>query len=282
MKFVSVFPAILALLAAVLFSVPARSQEQNPATAAPAPVAKPIQATPIQPPQQAPATPAPAAAPPPPKTIDELNAEEILRLVRYSYTLYDRDFTGQLRQGFKVKIPFTLSLQPKYIRFKFDNPDQIIHLNTADNQFQLREVVAGSDGPVDPARYGERIRGTDVTYDDLSMRFLYWPNARIVGEEKKKTRDTWIVRVRNPGEAGNYATVDAWVDKGSGGLMQMIGYDDKGRPVRRFEVLHGKKMDDVWMVDEMRVETIDPNDGKRLSHTYLEIKDTAPTVRVDP
>jgi hypothetical protein len=214
------------------------------------------------------------------KTLDQLNADEVLRLVRYSYTLYDRDFVGQLRQGFNKKIPFTLSLQPKYIRFKFDDPPQIIHLNTANDQFFLKEVVAGSDAPVDPSRYGESIRGTDVTYDDLSMRFIYWKEAKIVGEDKVKTRECWVVRARNPDGHGLYATVDIWVDKGSGGLMRMVGYNTGGRAIRRFEVLHGKKLEDVWMVDEMRVETFDPETGKRISHTYLEILDTAPTVRV--
>ncbi|MCB1232948.1 MAG: outer membrane lipoprotein-sorting protein [Verrucomicrobiae bacterium] len=213
------------------------------------------------------------------KSIDQLNADEVLRLVRYSYTLYDRDFVGQLRQGMTDKIPFTLSLQPNYIRFKFDNPPQVIHLNTSNDQFFLKEVVAGSDAPVPPERYGQKIRGTDVTYDDLSMRFLYWPEAKIVGEDKMKTRDCWVVRVRNPDGHGQYATVDIWVDKGSGGLMRMVGYNAQGKAIKRFEVLHGKKLDDVWMVDEMRVETFDPQSGKRLSHTYLEILDTAPTVR---
>lgn len=214
------------------------------------------------------------------KTLDQLNADEVLRLVRYSYTLYDRDFVGQLRQGRSTKIPFTLSLQPKYIRFKFDDPPQIIHLNTANDQFFLKEVVAGSDSAVPPERFGQPIRNTDVNYDDLSMRFLYWPEAKIVGEDKLKTRDCWVVRARNPDGSGLYATVDIWVDRGSGGLMRMVGYNAAGRAIKRFEVLHGKKIDDVWMVDEMRVETFDPESGKRLSHTYLEILDAAPTVRV--
>lgn len=213
------------------------------------------------------------------KTLDQLNADEVLRLVRYSYTLFDRDFVGRLRRE-KLEVPFTLSLQPQYIRFKFDDPPQIIHLNTANNQFFLKEVAAGKDGPVDPSRYGEPIRGTDVTYDDLSMRFLYWPAARIIGEEKVKTRECWIVEVRNPDGAGQYGTVRVWVDKGSGGMMTMVGYNNQGRAIRVFEVLHGKKIEDIWMVDQMRVETFDPESRKRLSHTYIEILDTAPTVRV--
>ncbi len=218
------------------------------------------------------------------KTIDTLTANDILKLVRYSYTLYDHDFTGQLRTDDRQKIPFRLSLQPNAIRFRFFDPDQIIHLSTGSDELILREVVKGSDEAIAPSRYGEAIRGTDVTYEDLSMRFLYWKNAKIVNEEKLRPSlgmkmETWQVRVVNPDGKGNYATVDMWVDKGSGALAKMMGYNRQGLPVKRFEVLHGKKMDDVWMVDEMRIDTIDPETTRTISHTYLEIDEQVEGVR---
>ena len=53
----------------------------------------------------------------------------------------------------------------------------------------------------------------------------------------------------------------------------MMGYNNQGRPIRRFEVLHGKKFGDVWMVDEMRIETISSASGKVLSSTRMQIND---------
>ena len=44
------------------------------------------------------------------KSIDQLTADEVLKLVRYSYTLFNRDFTGLLRTGFASKTPFLMSL----------------------------------------------------------------------------------------------------------------------------------------------------------------------------
>ena len=87
-------------------------------------------------------------------------------------------------------------------------------------------------------------------------------------------RDCWIVRVLSPkGDTGAYATVDVWIDKGSGGMIKMIGFNNQGRPIRRFEVLHGKKFGDIWMVDEMRIETISPAAGGRVnSSTRMQIK----------
>lgn len=208
------------------------------------------------------------------KSIDQLDGNEVLKLVRYSYTLYNQDFTGVLRSGLTTKVDFLMSLKPESIRFIFDNPAQVILLDTRDDRFGLYEGVGGAElGGVGPEKYDEAIRGTDVTYDDLSMRFLYWPNAKIVGNERVKQRDCWIVRVINPDGKGAYATVDVWIDKGSGGMLKMIGYNNQGRPIRRFEVLHGKKFGDIWMIDEMRIETISPSAGGEVkSSTRMQIK----------
>jgi len=208
------------------------------------------------------------------KPIDQLSADEVLKLVRYSYTLYDRDFTGVLRTGIVKKVPFLMSLKPDSIRFIFDSPDQVILMDTRNDKFGLYEGVGGDDlKAVNPSKYDDVVRGTDITYDDLSMRFLYWPNAKIVQHDKFKARNCWVVRVLNPDGKGAYATVDVWIDKGSGGMLKMTGYNNQGRPIRRFEVLHGKKFGDIWMVDEMRIETISPAAGGRVtSSTRMQIK----------
>lgn len=210
------------------------------------------------------------------KSIDQLTADEVLKLVRYSYTLYNRDFSGLLRTGFATKVPFLMSLKPDSIRFIFDDPAQIIFLDTRNNSFALYEGIGGAEmKPVSPSKYDQTIRGTDATYDDLSMRFLYWPNAKIVKLDRVKARECWLVRVRNPSNQGAYATVDVWIDRGSGAMVKMIGYNSQGRPIRRFEVLSGKKFGDIWMVDEMRIETISPAAGGQIkSSTRMQIKST--------
>lgn len=220
----------------------------------------------------------PPPGPPPSfagKSIDQLTAEDVLKLVRYSYTLYNRDFTGLLRTGFAKKTPFLMSLKPESIRFIFDDPAQVIFLDTRNNTFSLFEGVGGSEmQKVDPSKYGQEVRGTDVTYEDLSMRFLYWPDAKIVKVDRLKGRHCWHVRVRNPDGLGDYATVDVWIDRASGGMIKMLGNNPAGRAIRRFEVLSGKKFGDIWMVDEMRIETIHPTTGQTKSTTRMQIKST--------
>ena len=204
------------------------------------------------------------------KKLDDLTAEEILRLVRYSYTVQDQDFDARLRKEFGF-IPFKLSLKPNYIRLRFDDPPQAIHLDTSADQLLLREVVAGSNAPVPVARYGEFVRDTDLTYEDLAMRFLYWPKPTIVAQERVKTRPTWKLRLVNPDARGPYRYVDVWVDKASGGMVKMEGYsrEEKPRMIKEFEVSHGKKMGDIWIADVIRVRSFE--DGKKQGTTYLEI-----------
>ena len=212
------------------------------------------------------------------KPISELNADEVLQLVRYSYTTYNRNFTGELRMGVTKKVGFQLGLKPDSISYLFNEPAQIIFLETKNRSFALLEGIGGAPmSPVNPSKFDEKIRGTDVTYDDLSMRFLYWPNAKIVREEKLKGRNCILLSIPNPDGAGAYAGVDVWIDKISGGMVKMIGRDKGDRPIRRFEVLSGKKFDDVWMVNDIRIETVNGPAGTNIvSSTRLQIKATAP------
>jgi hypothetical protein len=212
------------------------------------------------------------------KSIDKMDADEVLQLVRYSYTTYNRDFIGVLRMGVTKKVDFLLSLKPDSIRYLFDDPAQVIFLDTRNKSFALLEGVGGAEmKPVSRTKFDDKIRGTDVTYDDLSMRFLYWPKAKIVREEKLKGRQCILLSIPNPDGAGAYASVDVWIDKSSGGMVKMIGRDKGDRPIRRFEVLSGKKFDDVWMVNDIRIETVSGPSGTNIvSSTRLQIKATAP------
>lgn len=209
------------------------------------------------------------------KTIADLNGDDVLKLVRYSYTTVNQSFTGQLRHD-KKKIPFILTLKPQSIIFQFNSPEQVIQLTTSKDELTLEEKF-GKNAEfevVKPEWYRSRIRGTDVIFDDISMRFLYWPKAKIIKEEKFLRRNAWVVQVMNPSGLGDYGSVRVWVDKGSGSMLKMEGFEPiKGIKIKEFKVQSVKKMDDIWMVDQMLIETLNPANGKKVSRTYLDIFD---------
>lgn len=203
----------------------------------------------------------------------EPTAEEIQQAVRFSYVGQDMTLKGRLRNhNTGVEVPIELSMLKNTIRFRFENPVQIINLDLNDKGFVLREVARGRNAPVPRSKYGEKIRGTDITYEDVSLRFLYWPNPVKLEKETVKHRTCWKLRLDNPDTSGAYSVAFIWVDPGSGSIMRMEGYNREGKLIKRYEIISGMKVGDAWMLKQMRIESIDPATRKRTGRTYLELE----------
>ncbi len=202
--------------------------------------------------------------------------EEILKLVRMSQALQEFNrLTGRLRnddrEGKEYGLELTMS--GSVIRFSFKNPNEIINLDLGEAASKLRRVTASGNLEMPVALYGESVRGTAINYEDLSMRFLYWPNAQVVSQATVSFMKCWVVRVANPDGRGPYRTVDVWVHQGSGAIAQMIAYDASGKKVKMFTVRKGQKYKGAWILKQMRVEAFNPASGKVTGRTYLEIND---------
>ena len=205
-----------------------------------------------------------SAAPPP-------SAKEILDSVRMLESRQQIDLDGQLRENEKV-IPFHLSQTGPLIRYSFVDPEEVLQLRLDENGSRLDLVTdAGSEEfPVEKLK--EKVRGTGISYEDLTLEFLYWPNARVFGDETVRTRSCWKLQVVSPSRDLQYWNVLIWVDKASGALMRMEGYDWDGKLAKRFEVISAQKIDNRWFLKQMRVEELQPGTNKVQVRTYLEIK----------
>lgn len=207
------------------------------------------------------------AADPPP------TGDELLRLVRMSYSGQNYKLDGKLRDDDTGRSEaMTLNIEQDIIRFRFSDPNLIVHLNLATAPASLRVVQAGGMTPVPLSQYGERVRGFAMSYEDLSMRFLYWPNAQNTGEETLRAGvKCWKARVTSPDGATPYGTVDLWIHQGSGGLAKMEAYDRQGKLVKKFEVRKIQEHDGRKILKEMRVESIDPATRKANGRTYMTL-----------
>jgi len=157
------------------------------------------------------------------------------------------------------------------VRYEFDNPQQALILELDEKESRLSEQKGGKTSPVRPARFDEAVRGTGLSYEDLSLKFLYWKWPKIIGEETVRTRRTWKIEVQAPRGTSQYGVARLWIDKESGALLRVEGYNMQGRMVRRFEVVSAQKLDGQWMLKNMRIETLDPETGKTKSRTYLDV-----------
>ena len=141
-----------------------------------------------------------------------------------------------------------------------------------DGHARLFETTNGIATRFPKDKIGETIFGSDLTYEDLSLRFLYWKDAKIQGQETLKTQKTTKLRINNPGDDGRYKTVYIWVHNKSGGLMQVAGYDAEGRLLKRFHVTDLMTVDGIQTVEKMNVNTYKTGTNKVIGVSYLEFK----------
>ncbi len=161
------------------------------------------------------------------------------------------DLQGQLRQD-NVVVPFHLVQNGPLIRYSFANPDEILQLRLGENSSRLDLVTGSGTEQFEASKLKQKIRSTCVTYEDLAFKFLYWPTARVLGEENVRTRNCWKLQLRAPSRESQYSNV--------------------AQLVKRFEVVSAQKIEGRWFLKQMRIEELQPGTNHVLSRTYLEIK----------
>ena len=181
------------------------------------------------------------------------------------------DLQGQLRENDKI-FPFHLTQTGLLIRYTFANPAETLQLRLGENDSKLEQVTREGTEKIAPAEFDQKIRGTGVTYEDLALKFLYWPDALVTGDDTIRTRSCWKVELKAPSRRSQYSNVFLWVDKTGGALMRMEGYDWNGQLSKRFEVVSAQKIEGAWFLKQMRIEEIQPGTGKVLARSYLEIR----------
>jgi hypothetical protein len=202
---------------------------------------------------------------------DAPDAHQILKSVRINQTAQNRTLRGSLRTGGKT-IPFLLVSAPGSMRYEFTDPPLILQLRLGPTDSRLEEVTKGSVEKVTPALYNTRVRDTGITYEDLSLHFLYWQKAAVEGEQTMLLQKCWIVRVEpDSPKDSQYSKVLLWVGKNNGALMQAEAYDRNGKVLRRFKVISGQKTSEgLWILKEMRIESMTGSPADR-APTHLEI-----------
>ena len=112
-----------------------------------------------------------------------------------------------------------------------------------------------------------QILGTDVTWSDLTLDYLWWEDVSFDAEREGETVHGQVctVIVMKKGER----QVRVWVDRKTGALMQAEEMKD-GKAVRRLWGTRLKKFGERWMANVMEVETV--GSGHRTKITVEELK----------
>ena len=208
-------------------------------------------------------------------TGDEPTAIDILRTVREAQASRHETLDGQLRTGEGKVIPFRLSADGAAVRYQFPGPPPTtIRVRYNEDNSQLEESTGGDSERMTPANFDKKIFGTDLSYEDLSLRFVYWKRAVLLpGDGATLPLSSHKIRLDAPSRQSQYSYVLLWVGKDSGALLQAEGYDPDGKLTKRLKVVNGQKLSNgKWYLKSLRIEDVDPGTGRTSSRSYLEIK----------
>jgi hypothetical protein len=112
-----------------------------------------------------------------------------------------------------------------------------------------------------------RILGTDVTWSDLTLDYLWWKDFSFDTSREAESihgQKCLVILMRS-----DKRTVRVWIDRKTGALMQAEELVD-GKSVRRLWGTRIKKFGDRWAPNVLEVETL--GSGRRTKITVEELK----------
>jgi hypothetical protein len=199
------------------------------------------------------------------------DANVILDQIRSAQAQINRSLSGRLRPENGDPIPFQLQLKGSEFDYRFTNPPETIKLQLTASGSVLTVETPNGERVLSGSKLSESVRGTDITYEDLSLRFIYWKNAKYEGEQRVRTITCSIVLVQPSSRGSEYGSVRLWIAKDRGALIKAEGYNWQGKPIKRFEVISGQEIEGKTIFKQIRIERLDPQSNKIISRTYLEL-----------
>ena len=206
-------------------------------------------------------------------TLELPDAVGILREVRKGQATISQTLSGKLRMGPR-SIPYRMSMEGPSIRFDFPNAagdeprSASLKFGEKDVALQVQSAAGKPKTPV----FEEELFGMGVTYEDLAMRFLYWPKAVIEGEERMLlVSKCWKIRVlRPPGSRSLYKEVLVWVSQSNGAFLKSEAYGEDGSLLRRMTVRSLQSIGQGTTLKQLRVES--PSQKPNQAPTYLDVE----------
>jgi hypothetical protein len=144
------------------------------------------------------------------------------------------------------------------------------------NEFMVVQPLEGSSrffvrglGELTGAHRLDRLFGSQFTYYDLGLPYLRWANAKIVGEDRLRGRDCYIIEVKAVGEP--YAKVKLWVDREFPALLRTEALDENETPVRRMFITSFKRIGELWIPRGIEAATVLPGALPADERSRLEV-----------
>lgn len=168
-----------------------------------------------------------------------------------------RDSSGRSSEKLGVIISLDFSDNPARAQYtltdRFGEHLETMIIERDSNGKTTTTYLEGADKHKAPApELNQSIRETGLTWNDLTLSFLWWPNAKTIGTDSTRGRDCYVIDLlpEKPGTEYNCVT-RIWIDREMNGLLAAETYGNNGAKTREMRVKSLKKIDDVWMVKDM-------------------------------
>jgi len=210
----------------------------------------------------------PSTLPPAAELLADVQARFPAEPVRILGDLKVRGRKGVVIRSLNVDIYLDLGNRPALARYAirdtFGNDMEELTVIRAEGKAPRLDYQQGN--PLTPSELPgmfEPIRGTDLSWTDLTLAFLRWRGGETVGRDTFKGQPCLLVDLPAPTGAGEdlssrYARVRVWVHERLRMIVQAEAYDEKGDLVRRLGIKSLRKIDDRWMIKDMEVESFPP------------------------
>lgn len=108
---------------------------------------------------------------------------------------------------------------------------------------------------------------SDFWVADLGRDFYHWSSQRILREERRRTRQCYVLESRRASEKvkDGYSRVVSWIDQESGGLLRAEAYDAEGEHLKIFSIGSLQKVNGQWHIENIAIRNV-----QRGSRTEIE------------
>lgn len=157
----------------------------------------------------------------------------------------DRLLLTELRFGDPVPMArYTLS-------DAFGDPVVHVQVRWPDGETEYAQWDAEGDPLPEPSPSDE-VADTGLTWSDLSLDFLWWTEANMLGKEQVKSRLAYVLVLDAPPEREDLHQVKIWVDERALFIVRAELMDEEGELLKRIEVDSIKQVrEDFWMVKDL-------------------------------
>ena len=176
----------------------------------------------------------------------------------------------ELVMNCRTMIPANVELSGRIILRNRKGIPQAEHgyvLNRSNSVTRLTVDGKPIEPPSSLVPHPSSLLGTDVTWSDIALDYLWWDDFSFDAEREGETVHGQVCAVVLLKKGDR--TVRVWVDRKTGALMQAEELKD-GKAVRRLWGTRIKKFGERWMANVLEVETI--GSGHRTKITVEEMK----------